>query len=75
MSPPAVSPPDESPPDESRAGDPSVREPLPRTGDEAVDAALAELEQLGEDTPLAQHVVVLGEVHEALQRRLSATQG
>lgn len=47
----------------------------PRSGDEAVDAALADLAQLGRDAPLTQHVVVLSEVHDALQRRLSATQG
>lgn len=48
---------------------------LPRTGDDAVDAALAALTNLGQDAPPSQHVVVLGEVHDALQRRLRATQG
>jgi hypothetical protein len=46
-----------------------------RSGDEAVDAALAELEQLGPEVPLSRHVTVLAEVQEALQQRLSASQG
>lgn len=52
-----------------------VDQPVDRTGDESVDAALAALDRLGPDTPLDQHVAVLDEVHQALQHRLTATQG
>ena len=46
-----------------------------RTGDDAVDAVVAQLDGLGDDVPLERHVLVLDEVHDALQRRLGATQG
>ena len=52
-----------------------MTQPLGQTGDDDVDAALNELGRIGADTPLEQHVTVLDEVREALQRRLTATQG
>ncbi len=46
-----------------------------RTGDEAVDAALAELDALDDDLDPAEQLPVLAAVHEALQQRLSSTEG
>jgi hypothetical protein len=46
-----------------------------RTGDEAVDAALAELDALDADLDPAEQLPVLAAVHEALQQRLSSTEG
>lgn len=46
-----------------------------RTGDDAVDAVIATLEQIGPGTPLEQQVVLLDDAHGALQRRLTATPG
>ncbi|HZI97507.1 MAG TPA: hypothetical protein VFD41_08275 [Actinomycetales bacterium] len=53
----------------------TVDPPVEHTGDEAVDAALETLGRLGPETPLDRHVAVLDEVHQALQHRLTATQG
>lgn len=54
------------------------RTPVPevdRTGDEAVDAAMAELGALDADLDPAEQLPVLVAVHEALQQRLSSTEG
>jgi hypothetical protein len=45
---------------------------LPRTGDEAVDAAVDRLRSLDPDAPPAEQLPVLVGVHEALQQRLAA---
>ncbi len=46
-----------------------------RTGDDAVDAALAELDALDDQLDPAEQLPVLAAVHEALQQRLSSTEG
>lgn len=46
-----------------------------RTGDEAVDAALADLDALDAGLDPAEQLPVLAAVHEALQQRLSSTEG
>lgn len=46
-----------------------------RTGDEAVDAALADLDALDAGLDPAERLPVLAAVHEALQQRLSSTEG
>lgn len=46
-----------------------------RAGDEAVDAVLADVEAMATDTPLAEQLSRLVEAHDALQRRLTATDG
>ena len=46
-----------------------------RTGDPAVDAVLERLEALSHQAPLTEHVSLLADVHDSLQRRLSATDG
>lgn len=46
-----------------------------RTGDAVVDAVLDRLDALSPDAPLAEHVRELTDVHDSLQRRLSATDG
>lgn len=54
------------------------RPPAPdtdRTGDEAVDAALADLDALAAGLDPAEQLPVLAAVHEALQQRLSSTEG
>jgi hypothetical protein len=53
----------------------SVDRSVPPTGDEAVDAAVTALGRIDDDTSLEQQVAVLDEVHQALQHRLTATQG
>jgi len=45
------------------------------TGDEVVDAALADLGRMPAHAPVEEQVQVLDDVHEALRQRLSATQG
>lgn len=45
---------------------------LPRTGDEAVDAALALLAGVDPQGPPSEHLPVLAAAHEALQQRLAA---
>jgi hypothetical protein len=50
----------------------AVGEEVPRTGDAAVDAAMARLAELDPLGPAAGQLAVLADVHEALQRRLTA---
>ncbi len=45
------------------------------TGDAAVDAALADLDALDSELEPGQQLPVLTAVHEALQQRLSSTEG
>lgn len=46
-----------------------------RTGDEAVDAVLADVEAIPAGAPLADQLARLVDAHGALQRRLTATDG
>jgi hypothetical protein len=46
-----------------------------RTGDAEVDAVIDRLAGLSPDAPLTEHVRLLTDVHDSLQRRLSATDG